>query len=177
MTLALLLSAGFATAGLVGGGGQAIAQMRDRSAQLVSEYPLLNDDGNRLPNQSVKLAAPIDTMPGVVVAANPQGKTTLVEFYDLNCPYCRMASGDIADMVGVDPDLRLVLVPFPVLGIPSIAAGRVELAVAKLGSSKQFYEFHRAIYAQRGTTNGMRALEVARKLGLDEAAVTKLGNS
>lgn len=177
---ALLLSASFATATLVGGSGQAIAQMSDRSArlaQLISEYPLLNDEGQRLPNHRVKLAVPIDTMPGVVVAANPHGKTNLVEFYDLNCPYCRMASGDIADLVGVDPNLRLVLVPFPVLGIASISASRVELAVAKLGSPKQFYEFHRAIYAQRGTADGMRALEVVRKLGLDEAAVTKLGNS
>ena len=177
---AILLFAGFASPALVDGSGRASAQMRDRSerlAQLVSEYPLLNDDGKRLPNHRVKLAAPIDTVPGVVVAANPQGKTTLVEFYDLNCPYCRMASGDIADMVGVDPDLRLVLVAFPVLGIASISASRVELAVAKLGSPKQFYEFQRAIYAQRGTTDGIRALEVARRLGFDEAAVTKLGNS
>jgi protein-disulfide isomerase len=51
-----------------------------------------------------------------VVAANPAGTTTLVEFYDLNCPFCRIASADIADMVAVDPQLRLVLVPFPVLG-------------------------------------------------------------
>jgi protein-disulfide isomerase len=177
---ALLLFAELLAAAPIDGGGHAIAQTRDgsaRLAQLVSEYPLLNDDGQRLPNHRVKLATPIETMPGVVVAANPRGKTTLVEFYDLNCPYCRMASGDIADLVNVDPDLRLVLVPFPVLGIASISASRVELAVAKLGSPKQFYEFQRGIYAQRGTTDGTRALEVARELGLDENAVTKLGNS
>lgn len=177
---ALLLCAAFAVAALAGGGGPAKAQPHDRAVrltQLVSEYPLFNDDGQRLPNHSVKLAAPIDRMPGVVIAANPQGGTTLVEFYDLNCPYCRIASHDIADMVAVDSDLRLVLVPYPVLGIPSISAGRVELAVAKLGSPRQFYAFHRAIYARRGTTDGTRALEVARKLGLNESAVTKLGDS
>lgn len=179
-TFALLLCAAFAIAALVGGGAPAIAQTHNRAArlaQLVSEYPLRSDDGRRLPNHSVKLATPIDTMPGVVVAANPHGRTTLVEFYDLNCPYCRIASRDIADMVGVDADLRLVLVPFPVLGIASISASRVELAVAKLGSPKQFYAFHHAIYAQRGTIDGTRALEVARRLGLDAAAVTKLGDS
>lgn len=177
---ALLLCAGLAALALVGGGEPAMAKMHDRAARLAhlgSEYPLLGDDGRRLANHSVKLATPIDTMPGVVVAANPQGRTTLVEFYDLNCPYCRMASRDIADMVETDPDLRLVLVPYPVLGIASISASRVELAVAKLGSPTQFYEFQRAVYAQHGTTDGTRALDVARKLGLDEAAVTKLGNS
>ena len=63
--------------------------------------------------------------------------------------------------------LRLVLVPFPVLGIASIAAGRVELAVAKLGTPAQFYEFHHRVYAQRGVTDGERALDIARGLGFE----------
>jgi protein-disulfide isomerase len=153
------------------------AQQRDRSMVAVSEYPLTGDDGQRVANHTVKLLGPLDALPGVVVAANPKGKTTLVEFYDLNCPYCRAASADIADMVDLDGELRLVLVPFPVLGIPSIAAARVELAVAKLGTPQQFYDFHRKIYAQRGLADGERALEVAHGLGLDSAALTKLGDS
>ena len=169
--------AAIVVAALMTWSGIAGAQGRDRSMQLVSEYPLVNDDGQRLPNHSVKLAGPIDKLPGVVVAANPEGKTTLVEFYDLNCPFCRIASADVADMVAVDPELRLVLVPFPVLGIASIAASRVELAVAKLGTPAQFYDFHRKIYAQRGTTDRLRALDVAHGLGFDERALTKLGDS
>lgn len=153
------------------------AQQRDRSMVAVSEYPLTGDDGQRVANHTVKLLGPLETLPGVVVAANPNGKITLVEFYDLNCPYCRAASADIADMVDLDGELRLVLVPFPVLGIPSIAAARVELAVAKLGTAQQFYDFHRKIYAQRGVADGARALEVANSLGLDSAALTKLGDS
>ncbi len=155
----------------------AVAQTRDRSMQAVSEFPLTGDDGQRVANHSVTVAKPIDRLPGVVVAANPNGKTTLVEFYDLNCPFCRIASADIADMVDVDQNLRLVLVPFPVLGIASIAASRVELAVAKLGTPAQFYDFHRKIYAQRGTTDGQRALDVAHGLGFDTARLTELGDS
>ncbi len=175
--LSLVPPAAIAVAALMAWSGIAGAQGRDRSMQLVSEFPLLSDDGQRLPNHSVKLAGPIDKLPGVVVAANPDGKTTLVEFYDLNCPYCRIASADVADMVAVDPELRLVLVPYPVLGIASIAASRVELAVAKLGTPAQFYDFHRKIYSQRGTTDGLRALDVARGLGFDQRALTKLGDS
>ncbi len=96
-----------------------------------------------------------------MVAANPQGDVTLVEFYDLNCPFCRRASAEIETMVKADPRLRLVLVPFPVLGIPSVLAGRVELAVAKSVPPEKFYEFHRAVYAGRGTIDGQRALAVA----------------
>jgi protein-disulfide isomerase len=156
---------------------QTSAQERDRSMQAVSEFPLTGDDGTRLANHTVKVPGPIDQLPGVVVAANPGGTTTLIEFYDLNCPYCRVASADIADMVDLDPQLRLVLVPFPVLGIASIGASRVELAVAKLGSPAQFYDFHRKIYAQRGVTDGERALEVAQGLGFDKQVLTTVGNS
>ncbi len=163
--------------GLLAWCADAPAQQRDRSMQFVSEFPLVGDDGQRVPNHSVKLPGPIGQMPGVVVAANPAGKTVLVEFYDLNCPYCRMASTDIGDMVDLDPQLKLVLVPFPVLGIASIEASRVELAVAKLGTPLQFYKFYRTIYSERGVADGTRALEVARGLGLDATALTKLGDS
>ena len=156
---------------------QAGAQQRDRSAQYESQFPLVNDHGERLPNHAVKLAKPIDQMPGVVVAANPAGKTTLIEFYDFNCPYCRIASTDISDMTGADPQLRLVLVPYPVLGIASISASRVELAVAKLGTPLQFYAFHRKVYGQRGVTDGTRALEIAHDLGFKDAALAALGDS
>jgi len=155
----------------------ALAQDRDRSMQLVSEFPLAGDEGQRVPNHSVKVPGPIDQLPGVVTVANPQGKTTLIEFYDLNCPYCRIASTDITDMVELDPNLRLVLVPFPVLGVASVAAGRVELAVAKLGTPQQFYDFHHKVYAQRGVTDGARALEIARGLGFDPALLEKVGDS
>jgi protein-disulfide isomerase len=171
----ILLSAAVAVVAL--GNGQSGAQTRDHAMRLVSEFSLRTDDGQPLPNHRVKLAARIDKMPGVVVAANPGGTTTLVEFYDLNCPYCRIASADIADMVGVDPQLRLVLVPFPVLGVASIAASRVELAVAKLGTPRQFYDFHEKIYSLRGVVDGLRALEVAHGLGFDVLALTKLGDS
>lgn len=169
--VALALALAFA---LPAAGG---AQQRDRSMALVSEFPLAGDDGQRVPNHTVKLLGPIAALPGVVTVGNPNGKTTLVEFYDLNCPYCRVASSDIADMVDLDRELKLVLVPFPVLGAASVAASRVELAVAKLGTPQQFYDFHRKIYAQRGTADSARALDVARGLGFDAKALAEVGDS
>ncbi len=171
------LAATLAVALLIVCCAEAAAQQRDRSMQAVSEYPLIGDEGQRVPNHTVKLLEPIDQLPGVVTVGDPGGKTALVEFYDLNCPYCRIASADIADLIDLDPQFKLVLVPFPVLGIASIAASRVELAVAKLGTPQQFYAFYRKIYSQRGVTDGERALEVAAGLGFDEQAVAALGDS
>jgi len=153
--------------------GAALAQSRAR----VAKIPLVGDEGQRLPNHTVRLLGPIERLPGVVVVGNPKGKETLVEFYDLNCPFCRVAAVDLGEMLKHDAELRLVLVPYPILGIPSIGAARVELAVAKLGTPEQFYEFHRKIYAQRGTTDGPRALEVAAGLGLNKQDLLALGDS
>jgi protein-disulfide isomerase len=177
MSLRRLAAAALAFALILAGGGYTAAQQRDRSALLVSQYPLVGDDGQRVANHAVKLPGPIERLPGVVTAVNPDGKTTLIEFYDLNCPFCRIASVDIGDMVETDSDLKLVLVPYPVLGIASIAASRVELAVAKLGTPAQFYAFHQRVYAERGTTDGLRALAIARSLGFDEHALTAIGDS
>jgi len=142
-----------------------------------ADYPLHGDDGQLIANHRVRLLGPIEGLPGVVVVGNQHGKKTLTEFYDLNCPYCRLAAVRIGDMIEHDPEIRLVLVPFPVLGVNSISASRVELAVAKLGTPQQFYAFHRRMYAQRGRNDGLRALAVAEELGFDPHALTKLGNS
>jgi protein-disulfide isomerase len=168
---------GLAFALILGCGGYIAAQERDRSAVHISEYPIVGDDGQRVANHAVKLSGPIERLPGVVIAANPKGKTTLVEFYDLNCPFCRIASVDIGDMVATDSDLKLVLVPYPVLGIASIQASRVELAVEKLGTPQQFYKFHQQVYATRGTTDGVRALALATALGFSQVALTKVADS
>lgn len=155
----------------------ASAQDRDRSMRYVSQFPLIGDDGGVVPNHTVKLPGPIEKIPGVVTAANPDGKTTLVEFYDLNCPFCRIASVDIEDMVDTDPDLRLVLVPYPVLGPASVAASQVELALAQLATPQQFYAYHHKVYAQRGTITGLRAFQLARKSGFDGRAIDSISDS
>lgn len=144
-----------------------------------ARYPLKAEDGNPIQNSKIRpdVVKEAEKLPGAVVAANPKGDVTLVEFYDLNCPFCRRASADLEAMAKADPRLRLVLVPFPVLGIASVVAGRVELAVAKSVPPEKFYEFHRAVYAGRGTIDGQRALAVATgPLGLDAQKIADAAN-
>jgi protein-disulfide isomerase len=141
------------------------------------EYPVKADDGTIIANHrvSAEVESQIEKLPGAVVAANPRGKVTLAEFYDLNCPYCRRASADIDALVRGSPELRLVLVPFPVLGIPSILGGRVEFAVARLAPEK-FYAFHRKLFEGRGVIDGTRALAAAQAVGLDAVEVSAAAN-
>ena len=41
------------------------------------------------------------------VVGNPNGKVTIVEFYDYNCAYCRHAIQDMRNLTAADPDLRV----------------------------------------------------------------------
>ena len=141
------------------------------------ELPIKADDGTVIANHRVaaELESRIEKLPGAVVAGNPRGKVTIAEFYDVNCPYCRVASADIDALLRSNPELRLVLVPFPVLGLPSFLGTRVELAVARL-APKKFYEFHRRLDALRGVVDGTRVLAVAKAMGLDVEKVTSAAN-
>jgi protein-disulfide isomerase len=146
--------------------------------QLKAEFPIRDSRGGPVANHRVDPAAEaqLEKLPGAVIVGNPKGDVTLVEFYDLNCPYCRAASRDIDAVVREDGKLRLVFVPYPILSAASIEAGRVELAVAKLGTPDLFYEFHRNVYAGRGLIDGARALAVAAALGLDQKKLVDIAN-
>jgi hypothetical protein len=52
--------------------GAALAQSRRAASE--AEYALVGDDGQRLPNHTVRLLGPIDSLPGVVVVGNPKGR-------------------------------------------------------------------------------------------------------
>ena len=153
------------------------------SAPLVTQaddgrYPIKADDGAAIANHRVPagIESQIEKLPGIVIVGNPHGKVTLNEFYDVNCPYCRAASADIDALLHSNPQLRLVLVPFPVLGIPSIQGTRVELAVTRLVPAQKFYAFHRRLDVTRGVVDGNRALAAAKAIGLDVAKVLKIAD-
>ena len=143
-----------------------------------AQFPIMADDGRVIANHSVsnELITRIEKLQNIVVVGNPAGKVTLYEFYDLNCPYCRRASEDIDELLAANPSLRLVLVPFPVLGIPSILAARVEYAVNRMAKPDDAYKFHRTVYQGRGTIDDGRAFAAAQAIGLESVELRKIAN-
>lgn len=105
-----------------------------------------------------------------VVLGNPQGDVTLVEFFDYNCPYCRAANADVHKLVADDPQVKLVLVHYAVLGPSSIEAARVALAVAKL-KPQAFAAFHERLFARRGRLDGASALAAAAATGIERSSL------
>jgi protein-disulfide isomerase len=105
-----------------------------------------------------------------VVLGNPQGKVTMVEFFDYNCAFCKRALADMLDLLKTDSDLRFVLKEFPVLGHGSIEAAHVAVAARMQDpSGKKYMEFHQKLLGGRGPADKMHALEVAKDVGLDMA--------
>jgi protein-disulfide isomerase len=101
------------------------------------------------------------------VIGNPAGDVTLVEFFDYNCGYCRHSVGSVAKLIESDPNLRIVLKDFPILGPQSTEAAEVAMAVREQLKGDKFFEFHRKLFSQRGGVGKTQALSVARELGVD----------
>ncbi|KQU75788.1 disulfide bond formation protein DsbA [Aminobacter sp. DSM 101952] len=102
------------------------------------------------------------------IVGNPDGKTTIVEFYDYNCGYCKRAQADMHALTKANPDLRFVLKEFPILGPDSQKAHVVSMAFRKLMPEK-YGEFHDKLLGGEGRAGEEHAIKVALELGADEA--------
>ena len=109
-----------------------------------------------------------------VVLGNPQGNVTMVEFFDYNCGYCKRAMSDMTDLMKNDPNLKVVLKEFPVLGPGSVEAAQVATAVRMQDKTgKKYLDFHLKLLGGRGEANKARALAVAKDVGMDMARIEK----
>jgi protein-disulfide isomerase len=107
------------------------------------------------------------------IVANAAGDTTLVEFFDYNCGYCKRALTDLRAVMKTDPKLKVVLKDFPILGPESVEASRVSLAVKQQLKGDKLFDYHVRLMETRGRVNGERAIAVAREMGLDVARLQR----
>jgi protein-disulfide isomerase len=148
-------------------------------AQVPARYPIKTDDGDTIANFDLKpgFAARLDKLPGKVPVGNLNGDVTLIQFYDLNCPYCREAAADIDALVRSDTKLKLIFVPYAVLSLASVRGAMVEIAAARQLTPAQYLDFHRRIYANRGMIDGAKVLAAAKDMGLDAEKLAGTANS
>jgi protein-disulfide isomerase len=144
-----------------------------------AQFNIKDDDGYPISNYSLNAAqlARVEALSGKVAVGNMQGDVTILQFYDLNCPFCREAAADVDALVRADNKLKLVFVPYAVLSVPSVQGAMIEIAAGKMLSPGQFLDFHRRIYAGRGRIDGPRVMAVAKDMGLDEAKVAQIANT
>lgn len=107
------------------------------------------------------------------VVGNPEGKITLVEFFDYNCGYCKRSIEDIDRLMKDNKDLRVILKDFPILSPNSVDASIAAGAVHRQFQGEKFWQFHRALLGQRGLVGKEQALTLAKSMGADMDKLSK----
>ncbi len=110
------------------------------------------------------LGAALTQESGDPTAGNPRGDVTLVEFYDVRCPYCRRMLPVMAELLKRDPALRVVYKDLPILGPPSVLGARALLAAQKQGG---YARLHDVLMAGPPEIDMARLQAAATSVGLD----------
>jgi protein-disulfide isomerase len=157
-----------------------LSKRPDEARRIVKDYLLAHPDvlreamaelNRRTTAAAIKSnAAALYNSGKQVTLGNPKGSVTLVEFVDYNCGFCRRALDDLLGLMQADPDLKVLLVEYPILGPRSVEAARVAVALQMQDRSPATYiAFHRKLRAGHGPADKARALAVAAGLGIDVA--------
>ena len=110
------------------------------------------------------------------VGGNPDGDVTVVEFLDYRCGYCKRAHPEIQELLERDPNVRLIVKEFPILGPDSVRAGKIALAALELDKSK-YEAFNDELMNYQGNLTEQVAYRIAGELGYDIADLKELAGS
>ncbi|RLQ87758.1 DsbA family protein [Notoacmeibacter ruber] len=160
-------------AGPAGAQDAPAAMTRSDIEQIVREYLLENPEilveVSRALTEKQQAEAQKDLFGSAedAVLGNPDGSKTVVEFFDYNCGYCRQAYGEAQKAIAANPDLKIVLKEYPILGPDSEDAHIVAVALRRIAPGK-YAEFHNNMYTTDGRATEEKAVEIATDLGVDE---------
>jgi protein-disulfide isomerase len=132
-------------------------------------------------NSNSAQAAPVSVKPvsdADYIRGNKDAKVTLLEYSDLECPYCKTFHETVQQVMSAYPnDVRIVHRHFP-LSFHVNAAKEAEAAecVAEQGGSDAYWKFIDAIYT-RTTSNGTgfaldKLAPLAKEVGVDQTKFT-----
>jgi protein-disulfide isomerase len=101
--------------------------------------------------------------------ANPDGKITVVEFFDYRCGYCKLAAPEVVKLIGENPDIRFVFKEFPIFGEVSDTAAKV--ALTQEGKAKGV-DLYKVLMADKALDDAALDRHLA-EVGIDAAAAHK----
>lgn len=118
---------------------------------------------SRMKEGATKHAAELFNAPDAIVAGNPNGDVTIVEFFDYKCGYCRKIVPELSQLIKQDGNIKLIMKEFPILSRESELAARA--AVASVSQGK-YWDFHIALMqAEELTPEGIMA--TAKSVGIN----------
>jgi protein-disulfide isomerase len=103
------------------------------------------------------------------LVANPDGKITVVEFFDYRCGYCKLAAPQVMALIQQNPDVRFVFKEFPIFGEVSDTAAKVVLT--RQGKAKGV-ELYSTLMGEKALDDAALDRHLA-EVGVDPAAARK----
>jgi protein-disulfide isomerase len=85
-------------------------------------------------------ATALTRAPGDPTAGNPDGNVTVVEFYDVRCPYCRRMLPVMAELLHRDPNVKVIYKDIPILGAASVLGAKAVLAAQRQGGYLRMHD-------------------------------------
>ncbi|GJE12548.1 MULTISPECIES: DsbA family protein [Methylobacterium] len=167
----LFLAAAGATLGT--GIGRAAAQSYGQRVAVTG------DDGKAVANSILpgEITGQIPALRGVTYVGPRDAGTTLYEFFDFNCPFCRKAAADVAALHDSDAELRVGLVHNPILSPQSAQAAKVMLAVQRRLGAQAAWGFYLTLLGKPGRIDGPGALGASAALGIPQAEIEAIADS
>ncbi len=104
------------------------------------------------------------------VGGNPKGDVTVVEFFDYQCGYCKMAREAIAKLTSTDKNVKIIYKEFPILGPVSVQASKAALASVRQG---KYQKFHDALLDTKDHLTEDMVYKIAKDVGLDVEKLKK----
>lgn len=97
------------------------------------------------------------------VAGNVNGKVTLVEFFDYQCPHCKAMTPTLDALVKANPELRIVYKELPIFPNSDFIS---KAALASIAQGK-YDAFHNALMKANNPVSKNDVLGIAKSVGLN----------
>lgn len=98
------------------------------------------------------------------LAGKTDGKITIVEFFDYQCPHCVDMAPILDAIIKANPEVRVVFKEWPIRGATSEFASRAAIAANKQG---KYMEFNHAVLTAPQPLTQDSILAIAQKIGLN----------
>jgi protein-disulfide isomerase len=105
------------------------------------------------------------------VGGNPDGDITLVEFMDYRCGFCRRANPEVAKLLEMDGNIRLVVKELPILGEASVTMSRFAVATKQVAGDDAYKQVHDVLMELNGEPSEPVLRRIAGDLDLDADAI------
>ena len=130
-------------------------------------------DALKLP---AELVSDVFRLNGRIRLGAASSDVTLIEFFDYNCPYCRVSAPEIRPLLAGDKALSYVLINYAVLSEASVLASKVALAFS-MQKAGRYLEFHERLFARKGQLGAEVAIDTALSLGANKAKLIEDADS